>query len=257
MFVVSVDDDPRAREFAHRSLQQHEYIVKDFETAVEALHYIRDNPADVVLIDFKLRRGPDGLSLANQVRIMQPECVIVMISAYAERDDVIRAMQVGADDFIVKGKISPEQLVQRIGDAILRRRRWYPTLRPAIRHIGHLELDQTSRRAIWHSRLLRLTPIEFDILAHLTSKPGHVFGFAELYSLNTGDHIDPQLSRPRIKTHIKNLRDKLEQNGRYPQTIFSVYGKGFKWDDGGQDASGTINDESESTDAEEGRIDQQ
>src|SRR6266851_9111218 len=172
MIIVSVDDDVRSRDFVKRALQQQQYIVEDFDTALDAMNYIRDNSVDVALIDYRLARGPDGLQLARQVRLMRPECVIVMISAFADRDQVIEAMQVGADDFIVKTKITPEQLVQRVGDAILRRRRWYPSLLPSIRYTGDLEIDVAGKRAVWHGERLRLTAMEFQILAELTSKAG-------------------------------------------------------------------------------------
>src|SRR5258707_14366351 len=110
MIIVSVDDEARDRDFAKRALLLQQYIVEGFDNALDAMQYIRDNGVDVVLIDNRLQRGPDGLQLAKQVRIILPECVIIMTSAFAEREHIIEAMQVGADDFIIKGKTTPEQL---------------------------------------------------------------------------------------------------------------------------------------------------
>jgi DNA-binding response OmpR family regulator len=244
MLIVVVDDNPGDRDFARRTLQQ-QYHVESFSNAVDALQYLRDNGADVVLIDNKLQHSPDGLLLAKQTRILLPECVIVMISAFANHEIIIDAMRVGADDFILKGKVTPEQLIQWIGDAILRRRRWFPSAQASFRRIGDLEIDIAGHSATWHGQRLHLTGMEFGILRQLTSKPGAVVGFAELYFLITGEHINPKEARPKIKSHMTNLRQKLEQDGRYPQAIFSVYGKGFKWGAAGEAINTPRDDEAD------------
>ncbi len=250
MLVVSVDDNPRDRDFIKRALQPQQHIVESFDNAFDAMNYIRDHPVDVVLLDNKLRHGPDGLTLAQQVRDMRPECVIIMISAYPEPKYFIEALQAHVDDFIIKGQIDPQQLNQRMGKATLKRRRLFPALQSSIRQVGALEIDPVGETATWHGELLTLTTMEFRILLHLVSKPGHVFSFAELYFLSTGEHIDPKKARTKVKSHVTNLRPKLEQGGRYPQNIVSAYGRGFKWEDAGQEAGSSLDDEIEDTDGD-------
>jgi two-component system, OmpR family, KDP operon response regulator KdpE len=234
MIVVAVDDDPRARDFVKRALQPQQYIVESFENAYDAMNYIRDHHVDVVLLDNKLRHGPDGLTLAKEVRAMRPECVIIMLSAYTESKYILEALRAHVDDFLIKDQTDPVKLIQSMGEGILKRRRYFPSLQSPMRCIGALEIDLVGENVTWHGKPLHLTDMEFKIVIHLTSKPGQVFGFAELYFLCTGEHLKPSAARTKIKGHIFNLRQKLEQGGRYPQTVISVYGKGFKWEDSEQ-----------------------
>ena len=119
----------------------------------------------------------------------------------------------------------------------------FPSYQPPIRRIGDLEIDLLGYQVTWHGELLKLTGMEFYILSQLTSKPGQTFGFAELYALNTGEHIEPKKARYIIKSHVHNLRQKLEQKGRYPQKIFSVYSKGFKWAEDTPESADSLIDE--------------
>ncbi len=241
MVVVSVDDNPSDRDFVRRALQKH-YIVESFDNAFDAMNYIRDKGADVVVLDNKLLHGPDGLTLAKEVRDMRPECVIIMRSAYADQKYIIEALQAHADDFIIKNQVGPEGLLQRTDNAILKRRRLFPARHIAIRCIGNLEIDPVGQTATWKGEVLDLTSTEFKILDHLTSKPGHVFGFAELHFLSTGEHLDPKLARGKVKGHVTNLRKKLKQGDRaWP--IVSVYARGFKWEDRSEEANEELLDD--------------
>ena len=72
---------------------------------------------DVMLIDFQLPGGPNGLALAHQARLMHPTSVIMMMSLYAEKETIVEALQISADDFLLK-PIKPDELVSRISKAM-------------------------------------------------------------------------------------------------------------------------------------------
>src|SRR5205814_72453 len=102
MLVLNVDDEPTSQSFITKILSSQNYNVISFSKAIDALECIRTNEIDAAIIDYQLPGGPNGLSLARQVRMLYPASVIMMISQYAGRDEVIAAMHIGADDFIIK-----------------------------------------------------------------------------------------------------------------------------------------------------------
>ncbi len=245
MLVVYVEDEHTAREFVTKVLQAEKIALVNFDNTIAALNYIRTNPFDVLLIDCRLPGGPDGLSLAHQARRIAPHCTIIMISAYATREETIEAIRAGVDDFLIKAELTPGLFLRSIGDAVLRRRNAYPMQETSRRTVDDLELDLASRTARWHGEALPLTAAQFGILALLTSHPGKAFNFSELYSLSRGEHLSPQDARSKLKSHVTNLRKKLEQGGRHKSPIANVYGVGFKWDSSGQDSSADFPDQDE------------
>jgi two-component system, OmpR family, response regulator BaeR len=243
MLIVYVDDDEASRDRVTKIFEMNRWSVITFTNAIDALDYVRSHAApDVLLIDYQLPGGPDGLSLSKQARILHPSCVIVMISLYAGRDEVIAAMRIHADDFLIK-PIAPDLLLHQILEALLARKAWLPVFDLSAQNSEMLHIDIGQRRAIWHGNMLRLTPAEFSLLAHLTSKPGYVFSYPQLYALAKGEHLAPQDARAKLKSHVSNLKAKMEQDGLYPSYVFNVRGVGFKWDpspDGNEESIGNI-----------------
>ncbi|MBX3085052.1 MAG: response regulator transcription factor [Anaerolineae bacterium] len=227
MLVIVVEDQMSEREFFHGLLLKHGYEVIAFKDSLSAMEHIRVTRADVILIDYNLQGGPNGLSLARQVRKLYPADIIVMISAYAGVQELVEAIQISVDDFIIK-PTTAKDILKRLDEAIMRRREWFPQQHPPHIVTDVLELDMSARTAVWYGEPLSLTPSEFVLLVHLASNPDRVFGYSELYALSRGERLPPAEARTRIKSHLVNLRAKLEKNGR-PQAIHNVRGMGFKW----------------------------
>jgi DNA-binding response OmpR family regulator len=228
MHIVVVEDQPVEREFYHSTLQKNGFEVLSFKDSLTALDYLRSNRADLTLIDYSLIGGPNGLTLARYVRKLYPADAIVLISAFATIDALVDAIQIGVDDFIIIKPIRAEELLKRLDEAVMRRREWFPKPEPAKIFDSGLALDLSARTAFWHGEQLSLTPSQFAILAQLASNPGRVFGYSELYALSRGERLSPTEARSRLKSHMVNLRAKLEKNG-HPQAIYNVRGMGFKW----------------------------
>ncbi len=229
MLVVVVDDNENSQNFAAKILKQYLIDVIAFCNSIEALNYLILHQPDVVLIDFVLPGGPNGLKLAAQVRRLYPACIIVMISAFAQMEHVIEAMRIGCDDFLLKSNLRPEELLDRVNSAVMQRKSWFPAPNQTRVVESGLELDIEARTAIWFGKKLTLSPTQFNLLATLASKPGHIFGYSELYALNTGIRLSPSAARSKLKTHVTNLRNKLELDG-YPRMIWNIRGAGFKWE---------------------------
>jgi DNA-binding response OmpR family regulator len=152
-----------------------------------------------------------------------------MISAFAQIENVVEAMRIGCDDFLFKRNLSPEELLDRISGAVMQRKSWFPVPKPSKVLEGALELDLEARTAVWRGKKLSLSVTQFNLLVTLASQPGHIFNYSELYALNTGIRLPPTAARSKLKTHVINLRKKLEYQG-HPRAIWNVRGAGFKWE---------------------------
>src|SRR5262249_26457355 len=135
----------------------------------------------------------------------------------------------GCDDFLFKKNLPPEELLDRMSSAVMQRKSWFPVPKSTRVVEGALEVDLEAHTAVWYGKVLTLSPTQFNLLVTLASKPGHIFPYSELYALNTGIRLAPGAARSKLKTHVINLRHKLEQDG-YPRMICNIRGAGFKWE---------------------------
>jgi DNA-binding response OmpR family regulator len=227
MLIIHVEDDLDSQDALARMFRSRQLEVASFTNAIEALKYITNVEPDVMLIDYKLGEGPNGLKLAEHVRQQYPACVIIMVSVFADFDKAVEAMQIGADDFIKK-PISAH-IIDRIWDAVMRRQHWFPRPLPR-QEISGLVIDKSKRTVLWHDKPLKLTNAEFQLLALLISKPGHIFGFSDLYAAARGERLSQEEARNLLKPHIRNLRNKLSQGGIYLDSIINLRGHGYKWE---------------------------
>lgn len=226
MLIAVIEDHRHEQEHLVGILRRDHYDVLTFSDGLSALDYFRYRRADVTLIDHHLPGGPNGIAVARQLRQMHPADVLIMTTSSADVDLVIEAMQIGVDDYIIK-PLRAEAVLKRISEAVIRRQEWFPKLTPPSAD-GPLEINIETHRVRWYGQDITLTPTEFNLLHRLVGRPGHVFTYAELYALHHGERVDPALARDRLKTHLANLKDKLEVGGR-PEVLQKVRGVGMKW----------------------------
>jgi DNA-binding response OmpR family regulator len=163
--------------------------------------------------------------------------VIIMISACADIHDVVQACQLNVDDFLLKSETSPDDLIERVGKAIMRRQVLYPRNENEVSS-GPLEIDYSTRRVKLRGKVMRLTKTQYAILAALLSHPGKVLTHNDLYSIVYMEKPgDEQTARNGLKSHISTLRRKISDGGRYPVYINSVYGSGYRWSPDGKPES--------------------
>jgi two-component system KDP operon response regulator KdpE len=230
MHILLVEDDSNYRNSIRRKLEAAEHSVTVFDNSVDAMNYLDSHEPEVVLTDYRLGSNtPDGLMFAEHIRHRYPHCVIILMSAYAGEDELVKAIQIGADDFIKK-PIGNQDLMERIYRAYTHRREWLPHKQKRVEEIPHLKIDTVKRSAEWRGQFLRLTPAEFQILVLLASDPGAVFSFNVLgTAISKGRMASSEDARVNLKTHVKNLRRKLARAGA-PAAICSARGEGYKWD---------------------------
>lgn len=226
--ILVVDDDAQIVRLVRSYLEQSGYQVLTASDGEQALHTLRSQKPDLVVLDVMLP-GRDGLDVTRIVRA-DPSIAhtpILLLTARVEDVDRIVGLELGADDYVTK-PFHPREVVARV-KAILRRMQ--STERdiapdPAITAHG-VRIDPGAHSASVGGQPISLTPSEFDVLYLLMHHPGQTFSRAQLIEQALGEHSE-SLERT-IDSHIKNLRRKIETDPRRPLLIETVFGIGYRF----------------------------
>ncbi|MBE3101100.1 MAG: response regulator transcription factor [Firmicutes bacterium] len=222
--ILVVDDELKVLEVVEAYLKNDGYETYIVATGTKALELFRTVNPDLIILDLML---PD-MSGEEICRIIRSESrvPIIMLTAKSHEDDRISGISMGADDYLVK-PFSPRELVVRVR-AILRR---LSTTEPLTNLISfdkdHLQIDTIKHQVSRDGIILSLTPSEYKLLLLLASNPGRVFSRNELIERILG--FDYNGYDRTIDTHIKNLRQKIENNMKSPEYIKTVFGIGYKF----------------------------
>ncbi|MGI9667769.1 MAG: response regulator transcription factor [Acidimicrobiia bacterium] len=218
--VVIIEDDQRIRELMARVLAEKGYEVEGAGTALDGLQRIVQTQPDVVVLDMGLP-DLDGAELLKMIRAVT-DVPVVVATARSEDRDVIRTLDAGADDYLVK-PFSVEQLEARVR-AVLRRSASESSKPMVI--VGDLRLDPSSRIATLSGKSLQLSPKEFDLLVYLAEHEGTVISkrqlMAEVWRQPYGG------SEKTVDVHISWLRKKLGESAADSRYLETVYGVGVK-----------------------------
>ncbi|MCB0233212.1 MAG: response regulator transcription factor, partial [Anaerolineae bacterium] len=211
--ILVVDDDKQIARLIRSYLEQAGYQVVVAYDGETALHALRRESPDLVVLDLMLP-DRDGWDVTRTVR-SDPALAatpIIMVTARVEDTDKIIGLELGADDYVTK-PFNPRELVSRVR-AILRRTSGQPVLATTVLESGALRLDPDQHEARLDGQPLDLTPTEFDLLRTLMENQGHAFTRAELIEQALGYTYDG-LDRT-VDSHIKNLRRKIEVDPANP-----------------------------------------
>ncbi len=222
--ILVVDDDRQIVRLVQSYLQQSGFTVLTAYDGEEALHVIRREKPDLIVLDWMLPKR-DGLELTRLLRADDQLAAIPILMLTARVDDVdkILGIELGADDYVTK-PFNPQEVVVRV-KAILRRSRG--TLKPsAIVQLRGLRLDLERHVVTIDERLLDLTPTEFDLLRVLMQNPDRAFTRGELIEHTVGYGYEG-LERT-VDSHIKNLRKKIEVDPAKPEYLETVFGVGYR-----------------------------
>lgn len=220
MRVLVVEDERRVASFLKRGLTEEGHEVDVAGTASDALTLVRERPFDVIVLDIELPDG-DGFTVASTLRTSGTLTPILMLTARDARDDVVRGLDVGADDYLTK-PFDFAELIARL--RALGRRAAGST--PSNLAGGDITVDRLRHEVVRAGVPLHLTPIEYRLLETLMVAGGEPVSRAELLRRVWAMDFDP--GTPVIDVHVANLRAKLEQDGR-PRVIVAVKGVGFRF----------------------------
>lgn len=221
--ILVVDDDREIVRLTRAYLEQSGYHVLVAYDGETALHILRRERPDLVVLDLML---PDrhGYDVTRTVRgdTSLAAMPIIMLTARVEDHDKIVGLELGADDYVTK-PFNPRELMARIR-AVLRRAQGEPCPQRVIQ-VGDLTIDMDSYRVEVQDEPVHLTPTEFNLLRALAENPDHTLTRLELIEKGLGYSYEG-LERT-VDSHIKNLRRKLEATGTADQ-IETVFGVGYR-----------------------------
>src|SRR5436305_12160307 len=206
--ILVVEDEAAIRDLLAANLQRAGYKVMTAGDVPQAEALVRDSRPDLVLLDWVLP-GVPGLTFARRLRSDQrtKDISIVLLSARAEEQDKVTALEGGADDYVTK-PFSPRELLARI-KAVMRRRA--PQLTDDQVEIAGLKLDPAAHRVTGGGKEIDLWTLEFRLLHFFMTHPDRVFSRAKLLDEVWGDHVF--VEERTVDVHIRRLREALAPTG--------------------------------------------
>ncbi len=220
--ILVIEDDPEAAYLLEAGLQKH-FQVAVALNAHDGLQLFHRWKPDLLLLDLGLPDG-NGFTLIQNIRLMS-EVPIVVVSARGSTPDVIRALELGADDYVRK----PYQMAELLArvHALLRRAR--PNTPPPRRFYddGFLEIDLEARKVKVQGRPVDLSPTEFQLLALLLQYAGKTVPYQEILRQVWGPGYER--SRNLIAVYIHYLREKLHSPHQGHEYLKADWGKGYRF----------------------------
>jgi DNA-binding response OmpR family regulator len=220
--ALIVEDEKNLVGLLRKYLEREGFEVDEALDGPAALEVARRSEPDVVVLDWMLP-GLDGMGVLRELRRFSDAYVIMLTAREGEVDRIV-GLSTGADDYLVK-PFSPGELVARIR-AMLRRPRGGASTDPAMT-FGDLSVDPARREVRLGREDVRLTAMEFDLLATLASRPGLVFSRRQLLARVWGD--DYFGSDHVVDVHVANLRKKIEEDPSNPRYVQTVRGVGYRF----------------------------
>ena len=221
--ILAVDDDPQMLRYLHDALTKAGYAAVVTGDPNEAFSLIEASVPHLVLLDLVLP-GTDGVELMEDIQTIA-NVPVIFLSAYGQEDVVARAFDMGADDYVVK-PFSPTELSARIRAALRRRASLDPTelSEPYVR--GDLAIDFAGRNVSVAGRSVKVTALEYRLLAELAANAGRTLTYAHLLRRIWDRRSDGDL-RP-MRSAMRSLRSKLGDDVNNPSYIFTEPRIGYR-----------------------------
>lgn len=216
--ILVVDDDPHITNLLKRLLAYEGYSVAVAASGDEALTRTLEHAPDLIILDIMLP-GIDGLEVARRLRAAGDNVPILMLTARDTTADLVKGLDTGADDYLVK-PFANEELLARI-KAMLRRNQ---VERNEVLRYADVELDTGTRIAHRHGREIELSPTEYELLALFLRRPRQVLTRDIILDRVWG--FDFEGSSNVMEVYVGYLRTKLESHGE-PRLIHTVRGVGY------------------------------
>ncbi len=216
--VLVVDDDQALSEMLGIVLRAEGYEALFCDDGSKAQGIFKETKPDLVLLDLMLP-GIDGIEVCKKIR-SESGVPIVMLTARGDTLDIVKGLESGADDYIVK-PFKPKELVARI-KARLRN----DDVKPEFLTLADLTIDVVGHSVKRNGKDISLTPLEFDLLLALARKPWQVYTREQLLT-DVWHYRNPADTR-LVNVHVQRLRAKVEHDPENPEIVMTVRGVGYK-----------------------------
>lgn len=218
--ILLVDDESRMLDLLTLYLSPLGYKCVKTGSALEALVYLESHSADLILLDVMMPEM-DGWEACREIKKYW-DTPIIMLTARSEKPDIVKGLNIGADDYILK-PFDEEELVARI-EAVLRRGK----PEDGIISFQGLILKKDSFELLYKNEKILLTPKEFAMMEQFLNNQNKVFSRDHLISSVWGYGVS--IEDRTIDSHVRNLREKLRKAGfSADDYLLTVWGIGYKW----------------------------
>jgi two-component system, OmpR family, KDP operon response regulator KdpE len=224
--VLVVDNDATMRRTLRVALSAQGYSVTEARSGEEAIGEIAQQAATFVLLDIEMP-GIGGMETCRRIRGMSQQTGIVMVTVCDSEEDKIGALEAGADDYITK-PFSIRELLARLR-ALSRRLGMAPSSAAAVLKIGSLELDLDRRLLRRAGAEIHLSPTEFNLLSYLMQHVNTAIEHGKLLRAIWGPEYGSELEY--LRTYIKRLRKKIENDAINPEYLLTVPWLGYRFRD--------------------------
>lgn len=229
--LVAEDDEKQAR-LVRIYLEREGNAVQVVGDGRAALEKARSSKPDLIVLDVMLPLV-DGLDVCRILRA-ESDVPILLLTARTTEEDMLLGLDLGADDYLTK-PYSPRELTARVRALLRRSRKTTGSAEPAVLRVGAVVLDTARFEVRVAGQPVVLTAKEFAILEALAREPGRVFTRAQIIERVFG--FDHDVQERTVDAHVMNLRRKLEADPGRPRHLETVYGRGYRLNDGPDPAS--------------------
>ena len=223
--ILVVEDEAAIRDGLADVLVYHGYQVDAVADGKEGLAKALSGKYDLLLLDVMLP-GRDGFSICDEVRKVDRDQPIIMLTAKTSDEDIVNGLSLGADDYIAK-PFSIAQLVLRV-KAVLRRSRALAEAASAIRLAGDVEIDVQNLSGRRGNEALTFTRREMEILEYLQRNTQRAVSRDELLTRVWGYDRSAEIETRTVDIHVAKLRRKIELDAKEPRSLITVRGAGYR-----------------------------
>jgi DNA-binding response OmpR family regulator len=220
--VLVVDDEDDVRRLVKELLERAGYEVAEAPNGRAGLRAFFESPPDIVVLDVAMPEL-DGYQTLERIRDLS-DVPVVMLTARSAELEKVRGLKAGADDYVTK-PFGRQELLARV-EALLRRATGQRDL-PETYADAFLTIDFAQRSVVAEGRDVRLTPLEFKLLAAFVRHPNQVLSHDQLLEQVWGDAYG--VSRDQVKLYVGYLRRKLQPDGDADSPIETVRGFGYRY----------------------------
>ena len=226
--VLVVEDDEQIRDGIEIYLKSQGYEVSKAADGIEGLEKLKEKEVHLAIIDVMMPRM-DGIHMVMRLR-KEYDFPVIMLSAKSEEVDNIMGLNMGADDYVTK-PFQPLELLARVNSHLRRYKRFLEMTGQAneepenVYRIGGIELNEDTKEVLVDGEQVKMTPMEFKILALLMRSPGRVFSAEEIYERVWNERA---INTDTVMVHVRKIREKIEYNPKEPKYLKVVWGVGYK-----------------------------
>ena len=223
MKILIIEDEQELAQDMVKYLTREQYLcecVSEFQAAMEKVY---GYDYDCILLDLMLPGG-DGLTILEELKRLNKQDGVIIISAKNALDDKVKGLKLGADDYLAK-PFHQAELAARVESLI--RRKQFDSNNQIVQN--ELSIDLHGKTLTVNGSSVNLTKKEFNLLLFFIGNKNRVLSKGALAEHLSGDFADMFDSHYFVYAHVKNLKRKLKEKG-YGDYIKTIYGTGYKWE---------------------------